>query len=94
MLRYARLTSPFIDDISPYFRFNEVYCALLGIVSAVSAQLCPLQNAYRGPLMVIYKKSYVMLHLKAEWPSKKYPNCRHNFGRTRTVARFQGLGVW
>ena len=22
----------------------------------------------------------------------KYPNCRHNFGRTRPVARFQGLG--
>jgi len=24
-----------------------------------------------GPLMVIYKKSYVMLHLEAEWPSKQ-----------------------
>jgi len=22
----------------------------------------------------------------------KYPNCRHNFGRTRPVARFQDLG--
>jgi len=29
------------------------------------------QNAYRGPLMVICKKSYVMLHLETEWPSKE-----------------------
>jgi len=33
-----------------------------------------------------------MSHLEAEWLSKtKYPNCRHNFGRTRPVARFGGL---
>jgi len=24
-----------------------------------------------APLMVFYKKSYVMLHLQPEWPSKK-----------------------
>jgi len=35
--------------------------------------------------MVIYIKSYVMLHLEAEWSSKKYSDCRHNFGRTRPV---------
>ena len=33
-----------------------------------------------------------MLDLEAEWLLKtKYPNCRHNFGRTRPVARFGGL---
>ena len=32
-----------------------------------------------------------MLHLEAEWPFKKYLNCRHNFVRTRTLAGFK---VW
>jgi len=32
-----------------------------------------------------------MLHLEAEWPSKIYVNCRHNFVRTRPVASFK---VW
>jgi len=32
-----------------------------------------------------------MLHLEAEWPSKKIPNSGHNFGRIRPVARFSGL---
>jgi len=27
----------------------------------------------------------VMLHLEAEWTSKKYSNCRQKFGRTRPV---------
>ena len=31
----------------------------------------PPQNAYKGPLMVIYKKSYVILHLEGEWPWKQ-----------------------
>ena len=41
--------------------------------SAVAAQLCPPQNADRGPLMVIYIKSQknVMLRLEAVWPSKQ-----------------------
>jgi len=56
--------------------------------SPVSAQFCPPQILPRTSLMVIYKKGYVMLHLEAEWTSKKYSNCRHNFGRTRSVARF------
>jgi len=38
--------------------------------SAVSAELWPPRNAYRGPPMAFYKKSYVLLHLEAEWPSK------------------------
>jgi len=37
----------------------------------ISPTLPPPQNAYRGPLMVICKKTYVMLHLEAEWPSKQ-----------------------
>jgi len=45
----------------------------------------PPQILPRTSLMVIYKKGYVMLHLEAEWTSKKYSNCRHNFGRTRSV---------
>jgi len=32
-----------------------------------------------------------MLYVEAEWPSKKYPNCRHTFGRIRQVARFK---IW
>ena len=42
--------------------------------------------------MVIYRNVFdVMLHLEAEWPFKKYLNCRHNFVRTRTLAGFK---VW
>ena len=37
----------------------------------ISPTLAHPQNAYRGPLMVICKKTYVMLHLEAEWPSKQ-----------------------
>jgi len=65
-----------------FFEECEKFCGKLAVVagSAVSAQLCPppkcLQgppnrdlNAYRGPLIVIYKKVFdVMLHLEAEWP--------------------------
>jgi len=32
ILRYARLTSPFNDDTSLYFGFNEVYRALLYVL--------------------------------------------------------------
>jgi len=40
--------------------------------SAVSAQLCPPPKLLtRAPLMVIYKKSYVMLNIEAEWTSKQ-----------------------
>jgi len=38
--------------------------------NAVSAQLCPTKNAYKGPLMVIHK-IFVMLHFEAEWTSKQ-----------------------
>jgi len=42
------------------------------ITSGVAAQLCaPLKMVAGGTLMVIYKKSYVMLHLEAEWRSKQ-----------------------
>ena len=61
------------------------------ILSAVSAQLWGPQNAYRGPLMVIYEKKRFRRH--ATFGGRmvfktKYPNCRHNFGRTRPVAKF------
>jgi len=60
--------------------------------SAVSSQLSP-QIAYRGPLMVIYKKKLCDAKSRDRMTFKtKYPNCRHNFGRTRPLARFQGLG--
>ena len=39
--------------------------------SAVSAQLCPTQNAYRCPPNGDLQKK-VMLHLGAEWSSKQY----------------------
>jgi len=42
----------------------------LGIVP-YQAKSGPPQKAYKGPLMAIYKKSYVMLHFKAEWTSKQ-----------------------
>jgi len=54
-----------------FFEECEKFCGKLAVVagSAVSAQLCPPPNAYRGPLIVIYKKVFdVMLHLEAEWP--------------------------
>ena len=41
------------------------------ISSAVSAQLCPPKMLPKAPLMMIYKKSCVMLHLEAEWTSKQ-----------------------
>jgi len=47
----------------------------------------PPQNAYRGPLMVIYNKSFrrnVTSRGRMAFKTK-YPNCRHNFGRTRPV---------
>jgi len=31
----------------------------------------PSKMFTRAPLMVVYKKSYVMLHLEAEWTSKE-----------------------
>jgi len=34
-----------------------------------------------------------MLHLEAEWPSKIYFNCRHNFVRTRPWAGFKVWGI-
>jgi len=37
----------------------------------ISPTLAHPQNACRGPLIVICKKRYVMLHLEAEWPSKQ-----------------------
>ena len=60
------------------------------VSSAVSAQLWPPQHVYRGPLLVIYKKSfrrYATSRGRMAFKTK-YPNCRHNFGRTRPVARF------
>jgi len=57
--------------------------------SGVAAQLFSPKKCSQGPLMVICKKGFdVILHLEDERPSKqKYPNCRHNFGRTRPVVR-------
>jgi len=57
------------------------------VTSAVSAQLCPPQNASKGPLMVIYKKKLCYATSQGRIDFKtKYSNCRHNFGRTRPVA--------
>jgi len=51
------------------------------------------KNACRGPLMVIYKKKLCYATSRGRMAFKtKYPNCRHNFGTTRPVARFQGFG--
>jgi len=63
--------------------------------SAVAAQLCPLQNAYRGPSMVISKKMFRHYGTSRGQMAftTKYPNfcffhfttfssiCRHNFDR-------------
>jgi len=57
-----------------------------------SPTLGPPQNAYRGPL-VIHRSFHRYATSQGRVTFKpKYPNCRHNFGRTRSVARFQGLG--
>jgi len=50
----------------------------------------PPKNAYRGPLMVIYKKMFLTLFYisRPNDLQKKYSNGKHNFGRTRPVARF------
>jgi len=37
----------------------------------ISPTLGSPQNAYRGPLMVVYKKVNVMLHLEVQWTSKQ-----------------------
>jgi len=43
--------------------------------------------------MLIYKKSYVMLHLEAEWPSKQNLLIADTvLAKPTSVARFQGLG--
>jgi len=54
-------------------------------ISAVSAQAFPTK-CLQGPLVVIYKKSYVMLHLGAEWTLKQ--NIVIADTRTRPLARF------
>ena len=56
--------------------------------SAVAAQFCAPQNVYRAPPNDdLYKK--VCATSRDRMASKpKYPNCRHNFGRTSPVARF------
>jgi len=61
--------------------------------SAEAAQLWAPQNGCKAPLMVIYEKSfrrYATSRGRMAFKTK-YPNCRHNFGRTRTVSRFWGL---
>jgi len=47
------------------------------------------QNAYRVPLMVIYiKRFWLYAASRSQMAFKtKYPNCRHDFGRPRPVAR-------
>jgi len=61
-------------------------------ISGVAAQLWASQNGYKAPLMVIYEKSWRYATSRGQMVFKtKYTNCRHNFGRTRTVARFWGL---
>jgi len=66
------------------------------VVLPVPYQLnsAPPKMLTRAPLMVIYKKCFRRyatsrgrMTLKT-----KYSNCRHNFGRTRPVARFQFWG--
>jgi len=41
--------------------------------------------------MAIYKKIYATSRDRMPFKTK-YPNCRHNFGRTRPVTSFQDLG--
>jgi len=41
--------------------------------------------------MAIYKKIYALSRDRMPFKTK-YPNYRHNFGRTRPVTSFQGLG--
>ena len=73
----------------------EICVLFTGMLSAVPAQLwLPPKMLTRAPLMVIYKKSfrrYATSRGRMAFKTK-YSNCRHNFGRIRPVARFQGLG--
>jgi len=58
--------------------------------STVAAQLCFRKNAYRCPLVVIYKmrfRHYATSRGRMAFKAK-YPNCWHNFVRTKPVARF------
>ena len=49
----------------------------------------PPQMLTGAPLMVIHKKQFCYAASRGQMAFKtKYPNCRHNFGRTRPVARF------
>ena len=52
----------------------------------------PPKMLRRAPLMVIYKKKLCNAISRGRMDFKtEYSNCRHNFGRTRPVARFWGL---
>ena len=59
----------------------------------ISPTLPPPKVLPRAPLMVIYKKKlwYATSRGRMDF-NAKYSNCRHNFGRTRLVTRFWGLG--
>jgi len=62
---------------------------LKGSGSAAAAQLYP-QNANRAPLIAIYNKRFRRCATSRSRMifKTKYPNCRHNFGRTRPVVKF------
>jgi len=54
----------------------------------ISPILPPQKNAYRGPLVVIYKKQLPVCYaaFRGRMAFKtNYPNCKYNFGRTRPV---------
>jgi len=50
----------------------------------ISTTLAAPKMITGAPLMVVYKKSYATSRGRMAFKTK-YPNCRHNFGRTRPV---------
>jgi len=50
----------------------------------IRPSLGPPEMLIGGPLMMIYKKSHATSRGRMAFKTK-YPDCRHNFGRTRPV---------
>jgi len=74
------------------YQLNNSLTIHIGTFSAVSAQIWSPQMRTRAFLMVIYIKKLCYAASRGQMDLKTtYPNCRHNFGRTRPLARLQGL---